>query len=218
MRTGYSYAPGEAQVGLADRVFARYQGLVEEEYAAGLRAQAAGRLTPPPGISAELHLGQYVDRAARTRLIGWLRSEGIGEGPGELIQVNRYLRDPLGSGAYRIPDIGIPGSRLIFDGTISSSKTIATPQMIDFIALVVLHAPEEFPKEDWLKPEEQLNLDRAFDELRYGLDRAAEQVGGSPVIDTCRAMLDEADTHYREGRINPGAWKLQEMSCLLEKL
>lgn len=91
-------------------------------------------------------------------------------------------------------------------------------ELIDFIALVVLHAPEEFPKEDWLKPEEQLNLDRAFDELRYGLDRAAEQVGGSPVIDTCRAMLDEADTHYREGRINPGAWKLQEMSCLLEKL
>jgi hypothetical protein len=131
---GNPYAPGEAQVGLADRVFARYQGLVEEEYAAGLRAQAAGRLTPPPGISAELHLGQYVDRAARTRLIGWLRSEGIGEGPGELIQVNRYLRDPLGSGAYRIPDIGIPGSRLIFDGTISSSKTIATPQMIDFRA------------------------------------------------------------------------------------
>ena len=25
-------------------------------------------------------------------------------------------------------------------------------ELIDFIALVVLHAPEEFPKEDWLKP------------------------------------------------------------------
>ena len=91
-------------------------------------------------------------------------------------------------------------------------------ELIDFIALVVLSAPDEFGYRDWLKPEEQLNLDRAFDELRYGLDRAAEEVAQSPAIGTCRAMLEEAYTHYREGRINPGAWKLQEISRLLENL
>jgi hypothetical protein len=91
-------------------------------------------------------------------------------------------------------------------------------ELIDFIAYVVLYAPDKFPKRDFLKVEEQLNLERAFDELRYGLDCAAKEVGESPVIGTCRAMLEQAFTHYREGRINPGAWKLQEMLRLLEKL
>lgn len=91
-------------------------------------------------------------------------------------------------------------------------------ELIDFIAIVVLSAPDKFIKREWRKPEEQLNLDRAFDELRYGLDCAAKEVGELPAIATARAMLDEAYTHYREGRINPGAWKLQEMSQVLEKI
>lgn len=91
-------------------------------------------------------------------------------------------------------------------------------ELIDFIALVVLSAPDEFPREDWLKPEEQLNLDRAFAELRHGFDCAAKEVGNTPALVAARAMLEEAYTHYREGRINPGAWKLQEMSRLLEEL
>lgn len=128
------YASGEAQASLAERVFTRYQGFVDEGYALGREAQAAGRLTPPPGVSEEMHLGQYVDRYARDNLTAWLRSEGIAEGAGELVQVNRYLRDPLATGAYCIPDIRVPGGNIIFDGTISSSKTITMPQMIDFRA------------------------------------------------------------------------------------
>ena len=91
-------------------------------------------------------------------------------------------------------------------------------ELIDFIAYVVLYGPNEFPKREWVKPEEQLNLDRAFEELRYGLNRATEEVGEVPAISTARTILEEAYTHYREGRINPGAWKLQEMSQLLEKI
>ena len=91
-------------------------------------------------------------------------------------------------------------------------------ELIDFIAMVVLSAPDKFLKRDWLKPDEQLNLDRAFDELRYGLNCAAKEVGELAAISTARSMLEEAYTHYREGRINPGAWKLQEMSQVLEKI
>jgi len=91
-------------------------------------------------------------------------------------------------------------------------------ELIDFIAYVVIYGPDEFPERDFLKPDEQLNLDRAFDELRYGLDCAAKQIRDEAVIGTCRAMLQEAYTHYHEGRTNPGAWKLQEMSRLLERL
>jgi len=91
-------------------------------------------------------------------------------------------------------------------------------ELIDFIALVVLHGPDEFPKEDFLMPEEQLNLDRVFEELRHGLDCAAKEIRDEAVVETCRSMLQDAYTHYREGRVNPGAWKLQEMSQVLEKL
>lgn len=91
-------------------------------------------------------------------------------------------------------------------------------EVIDFIAGVVIRAPNRFPKEDFLKPEEQLNLDRAFDELRYGLDRVSEDLGESSEIVTARTMLEEAYTHYREERIKEGAWRLQDMSQLLEKM
>ena len=91
-------------------------------------------------------------------------------------------------------------------------------ELIDFIATVVLSAPDKFIERDWLKPEEQLNLERAFGELRYGLDCAAKEVGELPAIATARTMLEEAYKHYREGRANPGAWKLQEMSQVLEKI
>ena len=46
-------------------------------------------------------------------------------------QVNRRLYDPAGSGAYRIPDVYIPGANAIFDGTIAE-KTNLLQQTIDF--------------------------------------------------------------------------------------
>jgi hypothetical protein len=59
--------------------------------------------------------------------------EGFNEGPGSIIQVNRWLRDPAGSGAYRIPDVRIPGARLSLDGTIGW-KDATTPQLFDIRA------------------------------------------------------------------------------------
>lgn len=91
-------------------------------------------------------------------------------------------------------------------------------ELIDFIALVVLCAPDDFIEEDFLGPEEQLNLERAFDELRHGLRCAAQEVGALPQIIEARTMLEEAYTHYREGRTNPGAWRLQDMEELLESI
>ncbi len=81
-----------------------------------------------------LVIGTEVDKYARTGLRRWLlNGEGIQEGPGRIIQVNRYLYDPLGSGAYRIPDVYIPGARSIYDATIAE-KSIGLPQTIDFRA------------------------------------------------------------------------------------
>ncbi len=69
----------------------------------------------------------------RARLARWLESEGIAERPGSVIEVNRWLRDPNGSGAYRIPDVRLPGATIILDGTIAQ-KLASTPQIIDFRA------------------------------------------------------------------------------------
>lgn len=46
----------------------------------------------------------------------WFSSEGIPEGPGNLVQINRWLRDPAGTGQYVRPDIQLPG--LIMDATV----------------------------------------------------------------------------------------------------
>ena len=37
------------------------------------------------------------------------------------------------------------------------------------IAYVIAYAPDQFPVEDFLADNEQMNLDRAFDQLRQGM-------------------------------------------------
>jgi len=111
---------------LRDAVFERYQQFYDQADAIAQARVAAGRLPNDPTV-----IGGFMDRFARTELRSWLSSEGIAEGSGELIQVNRWLRDPTGSGAYRIPDVRIPGANTICDGTIGT-KTSTTPQIVDF--------------------------------------------------------------------------------------
>jgi hypothetical protein len=111
--------------------FARYQRYTDEAYAATLRAEQRGRLNIPPGISRDTIVGQRTDAIARTRMERWLRNEGIAEGPGQTVQLNRWLRDPSGSGSYRIPDFSFPGGSSIMDGTIGW-KWFTTRQVTDF--------------------------------------------------------------------------------------
>ncbi len=88
----------------------------------------------------------------------------------------------------------------------------------DFVAFVRLCAPSDFPVEDYLKPDEQMNLDRAFDGLRYGLKLTAEEKGDLPVLATCRALVEEAYALYRDDRMRDGYFKVQEMEKLLKKI
>ena len=91
-----------------------------------------GEITIPAGQSWQTVLGQQVDQYARGALLNYLDNEGIQEGPGGQVLVNRQLLDPSGSGNYRIPDVQIPSASLILDGTIGS-KNLLTPQIQDFI-------------------------------------------------------------------------------------
>jgi hypothetical protein len=88
----------------------------------------------------------------------------------------------------------------------------------DFVGFVRLCAPDEFPVEDFLPPDEQMTLDRAFDGLRYGLDLTAKEKGELPVLATCRGMVEKAYAHYRAGRMREGFFKLQEMENILKTI
>lgn len=53
-----------------------------------------------------------------TPLKAWFDSDGIPEGTGGIVQMNRWLRDPVGSGLYVGPDVRIPGAGKIFDASV----------------------------------------------------------------------------------------------------
>jgi hypothetical protein len=88
----------------------------------------------------------------------------------------------------------------------------------DFVGFVRLCAPDQFPHQDWLKPDEQWTLDRAFEGLRYGLDLTAQEKGELPVLATCRSLVKEAYVHYTNGRMREGYFKIEEMEKLLRKI
>lgn len=88
----------------------------------------------------------------------------------------------------------------------------------DYVSFVYICAPDRFPEREGVEPNERWTLDLAFEGLRYGLSLAAKEKGDLPIFATCRAMVEEAYNHYREGRMREGFFKLEEMGKLLRKL
>jgi hypothetical protein len=111
----------------AEAVGMRYQNFVDDGYARAFRAEAEGRLV---GLKST-RVGDAVDRFSQARLKAFLRSEGIAEGPGKMIQLNRYLRDPSGSGLYVRPDVRIPAAGRIYDASVGF-KSSTSQQITGF--------------------------------------------------------------------------------------
>lgn len=88
----------------------------------------------------------------------------------------------------------------------------------DFVTIVIVCAPNQFLREDWRAPDDQMNLDRAFAGLHYGLDLTANEKGESPLLAQCRELIDTAYAEYVAGRVREGRIKLQGMEKLLKKL
>ncbi len=117
---------------LESRVSTSYQQFYNEAWQQTAARFNQGEIVVPAGQSWQTILGRETDAAARAQMRMFLQREGISEGAGGQVLLNRRLNDPSGSGAYRIPDVNIPGAGLILDGTIGT-KTIMTPQIQDFI-------------------------------------------------------------------------------------
>ncbi len=100
---------------LAEALGTRYQGFVDDAYIAGQRLESRGRLSGNPNT----RLGDYVDRISASRLQAYLKSEGVVEGSGKLVEMNRWLRDPaVGSKLYVRPDVRISAAGRIYDATV----------------------------------------------------------------------------------------------------
>ena len=87
----------------------------------------------------------------------------------------------------------------------------------DFIGYVVLHAPGRFPVEDYLLPEQQMNLDKAFVELRNGLDIVDPKVADENKKRRLGALLEESLAAYRSELDMKGAHLLQEFEAAIFK-
>jgi len=79
----------------------------------------------------------------------------------------------------------------------------------DFLSLVIVHAPDDFPREDYLTDDEQLRLESAFTELYGGLRFLRV---GRPLT-RLRSLLDEALAAYRSGNDVEGARVLQSFEA-----
>ena len=112
--------------------YANYQRYADDAYSSVISQLASGRLQlKNNGIPRATQIGSLTDRRVRARLRNWATTEFGGEGPGQFMAVNRYLRAPSG-GRYRVPDFRVPGH--ILDLTVGL-KAGNLPQIIDFRTL-----------------------------------------------------------------------------------
>ena len=80
----------------------------------------------------------------------------------------------------------------------------------DFLSLVIVHAPDGFPQEDFLEQHEQLNLDSSFQELRHGLSLMDSSGLSASSAAHLANILDASLAAYRAGDDISGAHLLQD--------
>jgi hypothetical protein len=88
----------------------------------------------------------------------------------------------------------------------------------DFVAMVIVCAPDNFMSQDWRATDDQWNLDRAFAGLRYGLGLTSREKGESAILARCRELVEQSYVEYRAGRDHAGQLKLEEMEKLLKQI
>ena len=85
----------------------------------------------------------------------------------------------------------------------------------DFIGYVVLSAPDNFAEEDYLQPDEQMNLERAFEELRNAINLIKPSKLNDAERTEALSLLEESLNSYRAGDDVKGAHVLQDFQVLI---
>jgi hypothetical protein len=92
-----------------------------------------------------------------------------------------------------------------------------TADLYDFLANVIVCAPDDFIEEDFLPPDQQLNLERAFLELERGMQFLAEDGVEPERMSELRRLLDASLTAYRTGNDVKGAHLLHDFESVAFK-
>jgi hypothetical protein len=87
----------------------------------------------------------------------------------------------------------------------------------DFVGYVVLCAPDNFPEEDFLQRDEQMNLERAFEEMRNAMNLFKPSKMNDTKRSEALSMLEESLNSYRSGNIVKGAHLLQDFRTFIFK-
>jgi exonuclease VII small subunit len=82
--------------------------------------------------------------------------------------------------------------------------------LYDFLAQVIVCAPDDFIEVDYVPADEQLNLERAFDELHRGMEYLKAEMKDAKQIEALERLLDESLQAYRKGNDVRGAHLLQD--------
>ncbi|HEY7800620.1 MAG TPA: hypothetical protein VIA80_17775 [Hyphomonadaceae bacterium] len=85
----------------------------------------------------------------------------------------------------------------------------------DHIAYVMEYAPSAFPVEDYLLPEQQMNLDTAFRQLHQGVEIAYPPPEAADHRARLHALLDRSLGEYRNGDRTVAAGLLAEFESTL---
>lgn len=90
------------------------------------------------------------------------------------------------------------------------AKIRSVDHLYNLIGYVVLSAPDSFPIEDYLEPAQQMTLDKAFAQLREGVEVAYPDDFHPEKKPMLYALLDQSLAAYRAGEDVKGAHLLQE--------
>ncbi len=85
----------------------------------------------------------------------------------------------------------------------------------DFLSYVIVSAPNRFPVEDYLSPEEQMHLEKAFAQLTREFDSVDLRVKDGQARRLLRELLQMALEAYQSGHDIRGAQILQEFEGLV---
>jgi hypothetical protein len=86
---------------------------------------------------------------------------------------------------------------------------------VDFLSLVIVHAPNDFPKEDYLREDEQLTLENAFDELKNGMKFVKPRISDDAAFEALCGRLEQVLVLYRQGEETQAARLLQDFELSL---
>lgn len=81
--------------------------------------------------------------------------------------------------------------------------------LLDFLSLVMVCAPDNFPEEDFLSSNEQLTLDKSFEEIQVGMQFVKNKIGDGDFLIGLQNILDASLSAYRNGDDIKGARLLQ---------